>query len=67
MDFDMPIMDGIEATKRIKQADPSQVVIGCTAASAVTKEQRALFDGIVGKPVAPDELKRTLHQLAPID
>lgn len=65
MDFEMPIMGGVEATKLIKEINSSQVVIGCTAAQNISKEEKELFDGIVGKPVAPDELKRTLDKLAP--
>lgn len=61
MDMRMPVMDGYEATKRIKAYPSSQAtVIVALTASAFEKEQRAILsagcDDLVLKPFREEEL-----------
>jgi CheY-like chemotaxis protein len=61
MDVHMPVMDGLEATRRIK-ADPrgSETVIVALTASAMDEERRIVFesgaDGFLAKPCREDDL-----------
>ncbi|MGB3789324.1 MAG: AAA family ATPase [Phormidesmis sp.] len=54
MDMRMPVMDGYEATRRIKQNFPRSIIIALTA-SAFEEERNAIFaagcDDFVSKPV----------------
>ncbi len=61
LDIKMPNMDGMELQKRIKQIDPSIVVIMITAYASVDTAVEALKEGAfdyVTKPVDPDDLSR---------
>ncbi|MCG8684910.1 MAG: response regulator, partial [Desulfobacterales bacterium] len=65
MDFRMPIMDGFEAAKLLKaNPETSNVpIIGITASIHIKQEAKDLFndfDGVMEKPVKPEELVRTL-------
>jgi CheY-like chemotaxis protein/HPt (histidine-containing phosphotransfer) domain-containing protein len=66
MDCHLPIMDGFEATKRIREASPgpSQPIIVALTASAFeddrTKCLAVGMDDVVAKPVDPDMLQRVL-------
>jgi len=70
MDVHMPVMDGIEATKRIRKLDGelSKIpVIGLTAEAF--KERHVSFkeagmDDIVTKPVTVEALQESLSKLA---
>ena len=61
MDVHMPVMDGLEATRRIK-ADPrgGETVIVALTASAMDEERRIAFesgaDGFLAKPCREDDL-----------
>lgn len=62
MDLSMPVMDGIEATRRIKALDPSVSVVILTALHE--PEQRALEAGASGrvlKESPPEELVRQVR------
>jgi CheY-like chemotaxis protein len=64
MDLKMPIMDGWEATKRIRQTDVGQrvAIIALTAQAMAGDEQKALAigcDDYLAKPVVDPELVRT--------
>ncbi|QDF96953.1 hypothetical protein CJ010_10640 [Azoarcus sp. DD4] len=59
MDVQMPVMDGLEATRRLTRMAPGLPVIGLTAHALAEEWQRCMAAGMVhhvGKPVDPDEL-----------
>jgi CheY-like chemotaxis protein len=66
MDVQMPVMDGIEATRRIRALPPSRgsvPIVGLTANVMEAERQRCLSAGmnkVLTKPVAWDELFQTL-------
>jgi len=64
MDLKMPVMDGWEATKRIRQTDVGArvAIIALTAQAMAGDEQKALAigcDDYLAKPVVDPELVRT--------
>jgi CheY-like chemotaxis protein len=64
MDLKMPVMDGWEATKRIRQTDVGSrvAIIALTAQAMAGDEQKALAigcDDYLAKPVVDPELVRT--------
>ena len=70
MDMRMPVMDGLEATRRIRamdRADASRVPIIALTANAFDEDvQRSLQAGLnahLTKPVQPDALFDTLELL----
>ncbi len=69
MDVDMPVMDGIEATVRIRRADrrPRPYIVALTAFSAESERAKCMgagMDGFIGKPLTKDALDNMLAQLA---
>lgn len=59
MDIQMPVMDGHEATRRIRELSPGLPVIGLTAHALPEERQRCLDSGMlerVAKPVDIDTL-----------
>jgi len=67
MDLEMPGMDGIEATRRIRGADPTVNVVVLTAFSDRGRILDAIDAGAVGyllKDTEPDDLIRGLHAAA---
>jgi DNA-binding NarL/FixJ family response regulator len=67
MDLEMPDLDGIEATRRIRSADPSVNVVVLTAFSDRERILDAIDAGAVGyllKDAEPDELIRGLEAAA---
>jgi CheY-like chemotaxis protein len=67
MDVQMPVMDGLEATQKIRQmSDPekSRVPIIALTANAMIEERKtsleAGMDGFIAKPFKPEELKAEL-------
>ena len=70
MDVRMPVMDGLEATRRIRASDKhdaATVPIIAMTANAMQEDRRASkeagMNGHVAKPLDVDELKRTLFQM----
>ncbi len=65
MDVDMPVMDGIEATMRIRNEDkqPRPIIVALTAFCAET-ERRKCFDAgmdyFIGKPLTRERLREVL-------
>ena len=67
MDLEMPGMDGTEATRRIRSANPGVNVVVLTAFSDRERILEAIDAGAVGyllKDAEPDELIRGLHAAA---
>ena len=59
MDVQMPVMDGYEATRRIRQRFPQLPVIGLTAHALDEERERCFSAGMVDhvtKPIDPDHL-----------
>jgi DNA-binding NarL/FixJ family response regulator len=67
MDLEMPVLDGIEATRRIRVAQPEVAVVVLTSFSDRERILRALDAGAVGyllKDAEPDELARAIEAAA---
>jgi DNA-binding NarL/FixJ family response regulator len=67
MDLEMPSLDGIEATRRIKAAQPDVAVVVLTSFSDRERILRALDAGAAGyllKDAEPDELTRAVRAAA---
>ena len=59
MDLDMPLLDGLEATARLREQGCETPIIAVTAAEFKAKRDLCLnggFDDFFTKPVAKDEL-----------
>ncbi|SHL00956.1 response regulator [Xylanibacter ruminicola] len=66
MDIKMPVMDGLEATKRIKEAHPDLPVVALTANAFDSDRAAAEKAGCVGflsKPVNRDECISLLKKI----
>lgn len=66
MDITMPEMDGIEATREIKQRDPAAVIIMVSAMgqqSMVLEAIRAGARNFVVKPYEPDRILEAIRQV----
>jgi len=67
MDLEMPLVDGIEATRQIKAEHPEVAVVILTSFSDRARILRALDAGAAGyllKDVEPDDLARAIHAAA---
>jgi DNA-binding NarL/FixJ family response regulator len=67
MDLEMPVLDGIEATRRIKAAQPDVAVVVLTSFSDRERILRALDAGAAGyllKDVEPEELEKAIAAAA---
>jgi CheY-like chemotaxis protein len=65
MDISLPIMDGYEAARRIRQAHPGLPIIGLSAHAMQGDDERAKAAGCVDyltKPVDEDLLRATLSR-----
>lgn len=63
MDVQMPVMNGYEATSRIRALAPQLPVIGLTAHAMAEEQERCLAAGMVAhltKPIDPDALLSTI-------
>jgi NarL family two-component system response regulator LiaR len=67
MDLVMPVMNGIEATRQIKQTVPSANILVLTSFSTNDKVLPSLNAGAIGyllKDSSPADLVRAIHQVA---
>ena len=66
MDIKMPIMDGLEATKRIKETHPSLPIIALTA-NAFDSDRQMAFDAgcdeFLSKPISSNLCLRTIAKV----
>ncbi|NLY27906.1 MAG: PAS domain-containing protein [Alcaligenaceae bacterium] len=65
MDIQMPVMDGYNATRAIRQFNPGIPVIALTAAAMIEDRQKALdagMNGHLGKPIDVAALRQVLGQ-----
>jgi CheY-like chemotaxis protein len=65
MDIQMPVMDGVEACKRIKSLHPELPVVAVTAnamAADVALYREEGFDDYLSKPVEVGQLNAVLAQ-----
>nr|BDT27236.1 response regulator [Bacteriovorax sp. HI3] len=66
MDIQMPLMNGYEVTKRIKQSGKTLPIIALTAHAMKEERMRALnfgFSGFLPKPINANELIQTILKL----
>ncbi len=66
MDITMPVLDGIEALKKIKAGYPDAKVVMVTAAGQKTKMVEAVQNGaneFVSKPFEPEQLKTIIEKV----
>lgn len=66
MDVKMPIMDGLEATAKIKEAHPELPVVALTANAFESDRQLALkagCDDFLPKPVSAEKCLKTIETL----
>jgi len=66
MDITMPIMDGISATRAIKQCDPNAKVIMCTAMGQKNMVVEAIQAGAKDFIVKPFSPERVLESIAKV-
>ncbi len=66
MDIKMPIMDGLEATKKIKETHPSLPIIALTA-NAFDSDRQTAFDAgcdeFLSKPISSDLCLKTIAKV----
>ena len=66
MDIKMPVMDGLEATKKIKEAHPNLPVVALTA-NAFDSDRQLAFDAgcddFLSKPVSSDACIQVIKKL----
>jgi CheY-like chemotaxis protein/HPt (histidine-containing phosphotransfer) domain-containing protein len=70
MDCQMPVMDGYEATSRIRKSDLIKdiVIVAMTANAMQGDREKCLavgMNGFITKPVAPDKLREELEKWLP--
>lgn len=68
MDINMPLMDGYEATRRIRQQSADVPVIAVTAYAFSSDRTRIMengFNSYVSKPVNPERLMNEINRLLP--
>jgi len=67
MDIKMPVMDGIEATKIIKQKDSSINIVALTTSIRIKEmgETISLFDGYMTKPINYELLIKEMKKFLP--
>ena len=64
MDQRMPRMDGVVASRKIKEINPKVKIIMVTSYDDVKKEDRELFESYLLKPVSINDLKGAIERSA---
>lgn len=67
MDIVMPVMDGLESLKKIKEYDPSAKVIMLSSTGTATKLAAALKTGAIDfiqKPYDDEQIKRIVARIS---
>jgi two-component system sensor histidine kinase/response regulator len=70
MDIQMPVVDGYEATRRLRNSGYSRPIIALTAHALTAERDRVLssgFSGFVSKPIQPAVLIATLRNAGQTD
>jgi signal transduction histidine kinase/CheY-like chemotaxis protein len=65
MDCQMPVMDGYEATRKIKDKDPDAVIIAMTAFAMKGDKEKCLESGMndyLAKPVSPRQIAEVIEK-----
>ncbi|HEU0225666.1 MAG TPA: response regulator [Steroidobacteraceae bacterium] len=68
MDVQMPVMDGLEATRRLRAAGRSLPIVGLTANAMpeqVAECREAGMDEVIAKPLERERLEAVLEKFAP--
>lgn len=63
MDITMPVMDGIEALKGIKEEDPEAKIIMCSALGQENKVKEAIMNGAIDFIVKPFKVERVVEAI----
>ncbi len=66
MDLKLPVMNGIEATKLIRQIKPDQIIVAQTAFAQKQEKNEFLkceFNGYIEKPIAIEKLMKVLNEV----
>jgi len=66
MDLHMPVMDGYEATQKLRARGEKVAIIALTASLPKEVEHDAILagvDAVVVKPFNPDELRKTILEI----
>lgn len=66
MDINMPVMDGYEATQKIRKYSAKVPIIAVTAFAYASDEQRVMengFDGYMPKPINARQLKAQITEI----
>jgi two-component system sensor histidine kinase/response regulator len=69
MDVQMPVMDGLQATRQIRQHDSSIPILALTAHAMQSDRERCLAAGMdahTAKPIQPDEMFAIIHELTEV-
>lgn len=67
MDVQMPIMNGVEATRLIRECGRDMPIVALTANPMAKKDCiEAGFSGFLTKPIGPNELLSTLREYVPL-
>lgn len=70
MDIQMPVLDGIEATKKIKKLDNPPIIIALTANAFDEAKDTALkagMDNFMSKPVKKDDIIKMINRYSKMD